>query len=157
MDSRAERQFAISQRLQEEMQSLATFLEVQLKRVSFSDSTNRVCLAAGTTRLKKIEFINAPSSPATSGEQTDYQILEDSLILRVRGRKYSSAGIAVYRGLRAYAYIEIQIEHERGAALAITIPVRCKRPGLLSTGESTVKPAANRWFLKESPISLNTN
>lgn len=148
MDSRADQTLAISKRLSGEMQSLATLLEDQLKRVLGYGSTNRVCLAAGTTRLKKIEFIKAPFCLAARKAHTDYQILEDSLILRARGRKYSSAGIAVYRDFGANKRIEIRIEHERGVALAISMPVRCKRPGYLSTGESTITPAVNRWFLK---------
>lgn len=156
MELRLGRDHAISNGLREEIRSLAIRLEAQMKRISNPDS-GRSCLAAGTTRLKKIEFIQTPLMSTACSAQADYRFLEEGLLLRARGHKYSSAGMAILRHFGAHSCIEIRIEHERGAALTITTPIRRKRPGFLSTGEPSITSTATRWFLKESPVYLDTN
>ena len=142
-----DQKLAISNRVREEMQSLAIILEDQLTNGS-SQGSSRMGIAAGMTRLRKIEFINTPERSDSSNSRMECRILEDSLLLRVRGRRYSSVAVAAIQARNPSPYIEIRIEHEMGVALNIKIPVRNKRPGCLSTGESTVTKTTARWFLR---------
>jgi len=156
MDLETDRARAISTRIRVEMQSLASSLEDQLKKVS-SHCSSRMGIAAGMTRLGKIELINAPKRSDTPSLQIDWRMLEESLLLRVRGRRYSSVAMASIQARDPSPCIEIRIEHEKGGALNIEIPVRYKRPGCLSTGESTVTATTAHWFLGECPVYLDAN
>ena len=142
-----DQKLAISNRVREEMQSLAIILKDQLTKGS-SQGSSRMGIAAGMTRLRKIEFINTPERSDSSNSRMECRILEDSLLLRVRGRRYSSVAMAAIQARNPSPCIEIHIEHEMGVALNIEIPVRYKRPGCLSTGESTVTKTTARWFLR---------
>ena len=142
-----DQKLAISNRVREEMQSLAIILEDQLTNGSRQGSS-RMGIAAGMTRLRKIEFINTPERSDSSNSRMECRILEDSLLLRVRGRRYSSVAMAAIQARNPSPCIEIRIEHEMGVALEIEIPVRYKRPGCLSTGESTVTTTTAHWFLR---------
>ena len=152
MDLVTDHKLAISNRIRVEMQSLASTLEDQLTKVS-----SRMGIAVGMTRLGKIEFIKAPERSDRSSLRMDCRILEESLLLRVRGHRYSSVAMAAIQATDPNPSIEIRVEHERGAALRIEIPVRCKRPGRLSTGESMVATTTARWFVGECPVYLDAN
>ena len=146
----------ISNRIRLEMQSLSSFLQLQLIEVS-KKGFSRTKVAAGTTRLRKIEFISFPDQSHSPGLPNDCQRLEDSILLRVRGNKYSSVAMAALKGVEHELSIEIHAEHEQGVALKIAIPVRYKRPGYLSIGESSSTETDARWFIEECPIYLDAN
>ena len=156
MDLMPERKLAVSNRVRMEMQSLASSLEFHLKKVS-SQGSRRMRIAAGMTRLRKIEFIKAQERSNNTSLQMDCRKLEDSLLLRVRGRRYSSVAMAYIQATGPSPNIEIRVEHEQGVALKIEIPVRYKRLGCLSTGESTTTATTVRWFLRECPIILDAS
>ena len=156
MDLVTDRKLTISTRIRVEMQSLASSLEDQLKKAS-SQGSRPMGIAAGMTRLGKIELINAPVRSYYSSLQMDCRLLEESLLLRVRGRRYSSVAMATIQAKDPSPRIEICIEHEQGVALNIEIPVRYKRPGCFSTGEPTLTATTARWFLRECPVYLDAN
>ncbi len=156
MDLVTDRKLAISNRIRVEMQSLASSLEVQLKKSS-SQGSSPMAIAAGMTRLRKIELINVPERSNISSLQMDCRMLEESLLLRVRGLRYSSVAMAAIKATDPSPCIEIRIEHEKGVAINIEIPVRHKRPDYLSTGESTVTATTAHWFLRECPVYLDAN
>ena len=156
MDLETDRTLAISTRIRVEMQSLASRLEDQLKK-ALSHRSSRLGIAAGMTRLRKIELINAPKRSDTPSLHMDCRMLEESLLLRVRGHRYSSVAMASIQARDPSPCIEIHIEHEKGVALNIEIPVRHKRPGCLSAGESTVTATTAHWFLRECPVYLDAN
>ncbi len=156
MDLCLGRRRALSQHLTEEIRSLSSHLEESLKLDFVHSLDGPIYQAAGTTRLEKIEMIPGPVRSRKKNRLLDYQKLEESLIIRARGNKYTSAGIATFLPSKSGSQIEIRIEHEKGAAFLLTIPVRYKRLGCLSTGEPAVKSTTILWFIKECPIALNT-
>ena len=150
------RKLTISTRIRVEMRSLASSQEDQLKKLS-SHCSRPMGIAAGMTRLGKIERINSPKQSDSPSLQMECRMLEEILLLRVRGRRYSSVAKAAIQARDLNPFIKIRIEHEMGVALYIEIPVRYKRPGCLSTGESTITATTARWFLRECPVYLDAN
>ncbi|MBN11545.1 MAG: hypothetical protein CMI17_00855 [Opitutaceae bacterium] len=105
---------------------------------------NHTILAAGTTRLGKIEFINVSNWHSCPICSTLH--LEESLLIRVRQNRYSSAGIIAKRLTEAESTIQIHLEYQSRCAQAFQIPYREKRPRFIRLGTPIRKEVSPRWF-----------
>ncbi len=137
------RTYSMSIKSDLEMNLLAEALISRFKTL-IETYPNHTLLAAGTTRLGKIEFINVPnwhSCPIGSALH-----LEESLLIKIRQDRYSSAGIIAKRLTQAESTIQIHLEYQSRYAQAFRIPYREKRPRLIRLGTPIRKEASPRWF-----------
>ncbi len=108
-------------------------------------------LGAGTTRLGKIEFLTGGSPSLSNLSGRSYRRLEESILIRIRQERYSSAGIIAPRGLCGELEIRIHLEHRTGYALSLEIPYRAKRPQFLSLGRCRAGDVSAKWFREPGP------
>lgn len=128
-----------------ELQSLVNAL-VNYNQTALANRSPIKYLAAGTTRLGKIEFIKG---------ETDIQIreirrtLNESLLIRIRQNKYSSVAALESKTTSVASSLRIHAEHEFKISRCYQIPFRIKRPNTLSIGIQEITPAELLWFIDE--------
>ena len=128
-----------------ELQSLVNAL-VNYNQTALANRSPIKYLAAGTTRLGKIEFIKG---------ETDIQIreirrtLNESLLIRIRQNKYSSVAALESKTTSEASSLRIHAEHEFKISRCYQIPFRIKRPNTLSIGIQEISPAELLWFIDE--------
>lgn len=125
------------------MDSLASALIDRFRKLT-GTGTTRFLMAAGTTRLGKIEFVNNPPW-ATKGD-TLFRYVEESILMRIRQNRYSTAGIIESRITESESKVRIHIEHQSYYAQAIQIPFRAKRPHSITLGKPLRIDASLRWY-----------
>ena len=130
-----------------EMNLLTEALISRFKTLIETDR-NHTLLAAGTTRLGKIEFINVPDWHSCPFCSTIH--LEEGLLIRIRQNRYSSAGILANRLTETESTIQIHLEYQSRYAKALQIPYREKRPRFIRLGTPIRKEASPRWFYNPS-------
>jgi len=128
-----------------ELQSLVDAL-VNHNQTALAKRTPIKYLAAGTTRLGKIEFIKG---------ETDLQIrelrrtLSETLLLRIRQNKYSSVAMLESKMVNGASALKIHAEHEFKISRCYHIPFRIKRPKIVSIGIQEITPTALLWFTED--------
>lgn len=127
-----------------EIGSLATALIDRFKNLTGTHPTH-LLTAAGTTRLGKIEFVHNPAWAI--GNARSFQFMEESLLIRIRQKRYSSAGIIDSRITGSESRVRIHIEHQSRYAQVIQIPFRTKRPRSITLGKPVRKETSVRWFV----------
>lgn len=125
------------------MGSLAKTLIDRFK-ISTGADNGHILLAAGTTRLGKIEFVPQPNW-AIKDTRT-FRYIEEGLLIRIRQNRYSSAGIIESRINDDESKVRIHIEHQSSYAQTIQIPFRSKRPRFVTLGEPNRRDTYPRWF-----------
>ena len=105
-------------------------------------------IAAGYTRLGKVEFLY-PSIESTGIEDISDHQLEESLLIRIRQRRYSSAARLENTRFTHKTEIRIHAEHRAPIARIFLISFRRKRPKRITVAESRETMSANRWFPNE--------
>lgn len=148
--------YSMSKKSDLEMNLLAEALVSRFKTLIAADR-NHTQMAAGTTRLGKVEFISVPnwhSSPIGLMPR-----LEESLLIRIRQNRYSSVGIIDRPSNEGESIIRIHLEHQSRYAQAFQIPYRENRPRFIKLGTPIRKEAYPRWFYNSSnetvrPMSL---
>lgn len=126
-----------------EMSFLAKAL-INRFRNSISLEQSDFLLAAGTTRLGKVEFIRTPIWEV--GHNDLCQHIEESLLIGVRQKRYSSVGIIKSKFSHSESEIRIHIESNCSYAQAFQIPFRIKRPRYVALGRIIKKETSPRWF-----------
>ncbi len=126
-----------------EMDALTRALIDRFRTLTGTESTH-ILMAAGTTRLGKIEFIHNPTWATKSARPLPY--IEESILIRIRQNRYSSAGIIESHVTESESKVRIHIEHQSRYAQAIQIPFRAKRPRFFTLGKPSRRDASLRWF-----------
>ena len=127
-----------------ELQKLASALAGRI-RDSLQSDAERVPIGAGVTRLGKVEFLY--SSPArTNFEETESLRLEESLLIRIRQRRYSSAARLERSLVVDGSEIRIHAEHRARIARAFRFAFRRKRPKRVTLAELRESPNPIRWY-----------
>jgi len=135
----------LSKRSTAEMDALAAAL-VKRIQVSPLSGDSMPTLAAGTTRLGKIEFLEGISRLEPSPCERRRGFTEEGLLIRIRQRRYTSAGIIQTSPIGSASIIQLHLEHQSGYAESLRIPFRAKRPRTLSVGKGVTVEAAPKWF-----------
>ncbi len=137
------------------MGSLTRALLDRFRTLTGSETTH-LLMAAGTTRLGKIEFVHDPTWATKCARSFRY--VEESILMRIRQNRYSSAGIIESQMTESESKVRIHIEHQSRYAQAIQIPFREKRPRSITLGKPSRIEASLRWFGNphdQRPYALN--
>lgn len=136
----------LSKRSTAELDALATAL-VRRLQTSPLPGNSLLPLAAGTTRLGKIEFLKGPSRLESRPTEGLLGFTETGLLIRIRQQRYTSAGIVESPSTGNASTIQLHLEHQSGYAKSLRIPFRVKRPQFFSVGSGITQTAAPKWFL----------
>lgn len=101
-------------------------------------------VAAGTTRLGQVEFLDLIRSISAVRTRHRGDDLEEGLLIRVRQRRYSS--VAVLSCIPSESKVRIHLEFENRTGATLSIPFRIKRPRQITLGKSDAEPADCRWY-----------
>ncbi|MBT3481173.1 MAG: hypothetical protein HN457_07090 [Opitutales bacterium] len=129
----------------QELQSLVNAL-AKRNQNALANESPVACLAAGTTRLGKIEFVQTETDRQT---KQSYRTLHDTLLIRIRQNKYSSVAILETKTANNPSCLRIHAEHEIKISQSYEIPFRTKRPRFISIGIPKTTPAEPLWFKTE--------
>jgi hypothetical protein len=114
-------------------------------RDSLQSDVSPTPIGAGITRLGKIEFLY-PTPSMDEFEETDSNRLEESLLIRIRQHRYSSAARLERSLAKIGSEIRIHAEHRSRIARAFRIAFRRKRPRRLTLAGSQESVSSARWY-----------
>lgn len=108
---------------------------------ALESSETRWPIAAGITRLGKIEFLFIQLETEATKARS-----EESLLIRIRQSRYSSAAMLENETIAKGTEIRIHAEHQSGIATTFRVAYKTKRPKRVTLGQCNTEATTPRWY-----------